>query len=616
MSGVEVFLEHLKGERAGAQDRFAKDVIRVGRAAELDLIFEDQGVSYEHAELRLRDGDFWLVDLGSTNGSFVNEERSQNARLRDGDVLRFGKKGPTVRFRLTAPSAAAAPSAQARPSGSSEDVLSDLPPLAPVAQAPAPATRPKSRRAPTMPAMPALDLGAPTPPAAAAPLRRASSGGRPALPPLPIDRDSSSSADSGASDSGSSDSSSGGSAGTSSVGPSGGGAHRPIVITRASKTATIAAVVLAFVALFTGSLAVAFWLELGHSSQLLEAEVLRSEQLKKELKANREASALHERELEARYRDQNHESVDRLEKQLDKAHKSEKEAVANAERLQQALNKARQDLSQLSTASTQRDSRAWKQVESRVQRSVVLVFTQFDLKKKDGSRELFQCSGSGFFISKDGYLITNKHVCEPWKFRPLAVRLVQEGLEVDMASYKLAVWIAGSKFAEGNQLLIGNGFSTDQGTLERVREPVDRWTTLTLPGDSGPRLMKVHDDASNEDLCLLRAKGNSFEPIPLRRSNEGNVEKLDQVLVIGFPAGPSILEKGVAETTVTPGVVRKVEETIYVSGGIIGGNSGGPVLDGEGRVIGVATRVVSGTESFGSCLKIEHVIELFEGGSW
>src|SRR5688572_9487598 len=105
---VEVYLDHLKGERAGALDRFGKDVIRVGRNAEFELCFDDLGVSFEHAELRLRDGDFWLVDRGSTNGSYVNEERAYNARLKDGDVLRFGKKGPVVRFRLGAPPGGAA----------------------------------------------------------------------------------------------------------------------------------------------------------------------------------------------------------------------------------------------------------------------------------------------------------------------------------------------------------------------------------------------------------------------------------------------------------------------------------------------------------------------------
>src|SRR5271156_6244377 len=103
-ASLEVYLNHVKGERAGALDRFSSDVIRVGRHAEFELCFEDLGVSYEHAELRLRDGDMWLVDRGSTNGSYVNEERAHNTRLKEGDVLRFGKKGPVARFRLTLPS--------------------------------------------------------------------------------------------------------------------------------------------------------------------------------------------------------------------------------------------------------------------------------------------------------------------------------------------------------------------------------------------------------------------------------------------------------------------------------------------------------------------------------
>ena len=75
------------------------------------------------------------------------------------------------------------------------------------------------------------------------------------------------------------------------------------------------------------------------------------------------------------------------------------------------------------------------------------------------------------------------------------------------------------------------------------------------------------------------------------------------------------------DTNSTPalGQVRKIEDSIYVSAAMMGGNSGGPLLDNEGRAIGVCTRVVAlpnATEPIGDCIKIEHVIELFEGGSW
>ena len=53
---------------------------------------------------------------------------------------------------------------------------------------------------------------------------------------------------------------------------------------------------------------------------------------------------------------------------------------------------------------------------------------------------------------------------------------------------------------------------------------------------------------------------------------------------------------------------------ILVAAPMIGGNSGGPLIDRQGRVIGISTRVQS--EMLGSCLRIEHALELLNGGPW
>lgn len=64
----------------------------IGRAPENSIPIADGSVSSKHARLYQRDGGFFLEDLGSRNGSYVNGERVAEPRLlADGDLVRFGK---------------------------------------------------------------------------------------------------------------------------------------------------------------------------------------------------------------------------------------------------------------------------------------------------------------------------------------------------------------------------------------------------------------------------------------------------------------------------------------------------------------------------------------------
>ena len=67
----------------------------IGRSPECGIFLDDVTVSRKHAILRERDGEFFIEDQGSLNGTFVNRKRVESARLEGDDELQIGK------YRLT-----------------------------------------------------------------------------------------------------------------------------------------------------------------------------------------------------------------------------------------------------------------------------------------------------------------------------------------------------------------------------------------------------------------------------------------------------------------------------------------------------------------------------------
>ena len=116
-------------------------VLRIGRALDNDLVLDDPSVSGHHAQLHTAAGAARLVDLGSRNGTFVNERRITAAALSEGDVVGFG----TSTFRLAGrelrevsgaaptavdhvpPAVAAAPLVDAGPTAVADEGLAEIP---------------------------------------------------------------------------------------------------------------------------------------------------------------------------------------------------------------------------------------------------------------------------------------------------------------------------------------------------------------------------------------------------------------------------------------------------------------------------------------------------------
>ena len=64
--------------------------IVIGRSSELDMVLVEDMVSRRHAKITVTNGQIFIKDLGSTNGSFVNGEKVKRARLGEGDRILIG----------------------------------------------------------------------------------------------------------------------------------------------------------------------------------------------------------------------------------------------------------------------------------------------------------------------------------------------------------------------------------------------------------------------------------------------------------------------------------------------------------------------------------------------
>lgn len=71
--------------------------LTLGRGEKNDLVIPDPFSSQEHAVIFSRNGQYWVQDLGSRNGTYLNEVRIERPTvLADGDCLRVG----SVTFRF------------------------------------------------------------------------------------------------------------------------------------------------------------------------------------------------------------------------------------------------------------------------------------------------------------------------------------------------------------------------------------------------------------------------------------------------------------------------------------------------------------------------------------
>lgn len=176
-------------------------------------------------------------------------------------------------------------------------------------------------------------------------------------------------------------------------------------------------------------------------------------------------------------------------------------------------------------------------------------------------RKIEQNIGSGFIISSDGLIITNKHVVSDTN-----------------ATYK--------------------ALTNDKKTFNVV---------------------KIYRDPLN-DLAILKINANRLKPLKL--GNSSSLKLGQMAIAIGTPLGEftntvtigiiSGLGRGITAGSPFEGYVEKLDNVIQTDAAINPGNSGGPLLNSKGEVVGINTAIAQEGQNLGFAIPVNIVKDLID----
>lgn len=231
-----------------------------------------------------------------------------------------------------------------------------------------------------------------------------------------------------------------------------------------------------------------------------------------------------------------------------------------------------------------------------------VAFVVVDYWLRQGGRQYYRnrSEGTAFLVDDKGHLLTNRHVACPWledRRLMMLIGLLRQRPEKLHFGYRIYLWFDGQRAFSRLPALAGSN------------EVEDIYVTRSAFSSQGERrvwiagvapipvktLERVHSPLG-DDFAVLKIDKvpQGLQPLPLAEDFSAvTIPKLTPLITLGFPLGRQT-QAATVNVSVTSGHVRRTFENMFqVDVSLHPGNSGGPFIDARGRVVGLATTIVS-----------------------
>lgn len=217
--------------------------------------------------------------------------------------------------------------------------------------------------------------------------------------------------------------------------------------------------------------------------------------------------------------------------------------------------------------------------------------------------------GTGFIITPDGYIVTNAHVVfaeEDYLKYQLTQTALKAIIEKDIEDVtkeagEMDFEISDEAMAAG--VKGASAYYTEYMQLDKIETRIFTEMGVAVPGlqaiqrGFGSDVRKRGEPIPGKDIAVLKIDKNNLPTVPI--GDDSVLTTGDKVFVMGYPGAATfnelLSEESTIEPTMTSGLISAKKtmqggwDVFQTDAAMTHGNSGGPVFNDKGEVIGIAT---------------------------